>query len=111
MHPRIRQRWEAEVEVWKQRGEPVGVVVIPLLFETQAQASFDVVVCIACSPPAQEQRLARRGWAPEESKRRIAAQWPIEKKMGLSQFVVWTEGDLEAHRAQWNLILGTLGVS
>lgn len=110
LHPRIRQRWEAEVERWKQRNEPVGVVVIPLLFETQAEASFDAVVCVACSPPTQKQRLSLRGWSPEESNRRIQAQWPIEKKMGLSQFVVWTEGDLESHRVQWVKILETLGV-
>lgn len=110
MHPRIRQRWEAEVEVWRQRGEAVGVVVIPLLYETHAESAFDAVVCVACSPLTQEQRLSRRGWSPEESKRRNLAQWPVEKKMGLSRFVVWTEGDLDSHRAQWVKILGTLGV-
>ena len=110
MHPRIRHRWGEEVKLWKQRGESVGVVVIPLLFETQAEASFDAVVCVACSPSTQEQRLSRRGWSLEESKRRIQAQWPIEKKLGLSRFVVWTEGDLESHRAQWLKILETLGI-
>ncbi|MBL9166969.1 MAG: dephospho-CoA kinase [Verrucomicrobiales bacterium] len=110
MHPRIRERWEAEVLLWRQRGEPLGVVVIPLLYETRAEAAFEAVVCVACSAVTQEQRLSRRGWSPEESKRRIRSQWPVQKKMELSRFVVWTEGDLESHRAQWLKILGTLGV-
>jgi dephospho-CoA kinase len=111
MHPRIRERWEAEVVLWRQRGEPVGVVVIPLLYETRAEAAFEAVVCVACSAATQEQRLSRRGWSPEESKRRIRSQWPVEKKMELSRFVVWTEGDLESHRAQWLKILGTLEIA
>ena len=111
MHPRIRTRWESEVAAWRERQEPVGIVVIPLLFEIHAESSFDAVVCVACSPQTQEARLSRRGWSPEEARRRVQAQWPVEKKMSLSQFVVWTEGDLDSHRAQWLKILSTLGLA
>lgn len=104
-HPRIRERWEKEVNEWRAAGKPVGVVVIPLLFETHAESAFDVVVCVGCSAATQEARLGRRGWSLEESRRRIAAQWPAEKKMALAHYVVWTEGDLEAHRLQWVKIL------
>src|SRR4051812_22563263 len=36
VHPRIRERWLAQVEVWRAEKQPRGVVVIPLLFETDA---------------------------------------------------------------------------
>ena len=84
---------------------PRGVVVIPLLFETNAASSFDVTVCIACSAVAQHQRLIARGWNAEEIQQRIAAQWPVEKKIAASDYVVWTDGDLESHAAQWDRIL------
>ena len=94
LHPRIRQAWEAETERWRQEGFPVGVVVIPLLFETAAEASFDAVICLACSAETQKQRLYQRGWSETDINQRLASQLPLEKKMNRSNFVVWNEGDL-----------------
>src|SRR5687768_11803944 len=36
LHPRIRQRWLDHVAKWRAERQPAGVVVIPLLFETNA---------------------------------------------------------------------------
>jgi dephospho-CoA kinase len=93
-HPRIRERWRAQVEAWRAEGQPLAVVVIPLLFETGAAAEFDAVICIACTPQTQRQRLQARGWSAEQIHQRINAQWPAEKKMMLADYVVWAEGDL-----------------
>jgi dephospho-CoA kinase len=105
LHPRIRERWRSQVERWKEEGRRGGVVVIPLLFETGAESLFKAVVCTACSPSSQRERLLKRGWSEQESERRKQAQWPVEKKMSHSRFVVWTEGSLEVHAAQWQRIL------
>ena len=107
VHPRIRERWQAEVELWRAQNQPRGVVVIPLLFETNASASFDAVICIACSATTQRQRLLARGLSPEQIDHRIEAQWPIEKKIALSHFVIWTEGGLDILAAQVDRILET----
>ncbi|HAM72940.1 MAG TPA: dephospho-CoA kinase [Verrucomicrobiales bacterium] len=109
-HPRIRERWERQVATWRAEGRGAGVVVIPLLYETRCEASFDHVVCIACSPHSQHQRLLRRGWSAEECTRRREAQWPIDRKMAAAQFVIWTEGDLHVHGAQWDRVLRHLGL-
>src|SRR6185503_15559407 len=53
LHPRIRERWLAEVERLRANGHKACLVVIPLLFETGAQSDLDVVVCVACSAEAQ----------------------------------------------------------
>jgi len=105
LHPRIRERWLGETK--RLMAEKIGecVVVIPLLFETQAQSHFDRVICVACSPAQQQQRLSERGWTIEHIQERMAAQWPIEKKMAASDFVVWTDGSLEAHAGQIDLVL------
>ena len=110
-HPRIRDRWERQVAIWRAEDRPAAVVVIPLLYETGSEPSFDHVVCIACSPRSQHQRLLRRGWSAEECARRRDAQWPIEKKLQAAQFVIWTEGDLHAHAAQWDQVLRRLGLT
>jgi dephospho-CoA kinase len=108
LHPRIRERWLAQIQSWRRENHPLAVVVIPLLFETQAESQFDTIVCVACSASEQRERLSRRGWLPEEIEQRIGAQMPVEQKMARSDFVVWTEGALEAHAQQLDRILARL---
>lgn len=125
LHPRIREKWLAQVARWRSSpspspGERVRVrghvlegpttcaVIIPLLFETHAENEFDVIICVACSASTQRERLASRGWSPEQINQRIAAQWPIEKKITLSNFVIWTDGPVQLHAAQLDLILQKL---
>jgi len=105
LHPRIRAEWLAQSERWQEEGRPVGVVVIPLLFETKAAKHFDAVSCTGCTAATQLNRLLARGWSPDQVGQRLAAQWPLEKKMALADFVVWTEGDLEVHAEQLKRVL------
>ncbi|MGY8651594.1 MAG: dephospho-CoA kinase, partial [Verrucomicrobiia bacterium] len=37
IHPRVRERWLAQMETWRADDVPLGVVVIPLLFEVGAE--------------------------------------------------------------------------
>ena len=105
LHPRIRETWVAQVEQWRRDGRETAVVVIPLLFETDAPSHFDAIICAACSAATQQERLRARGWSAEQNQQRLAAQWPIEKKMAASNYVVWTEGDLSMHEMQIDRIL------
>jgi dephospho-CoA kinase len=109
VHPRIRQAWLAAIDRFAAAGVPAVAVVIPLLYETNAAAAFDYVLCAACSIPSQRRRLLARGWSENELNQRIAAQSPIEKKMQLSDFVIWTEGSIELHAAQLDRILQRVG--
>lgn len=106
LHPLIRDRWLAQVDAWREAGQGTGVVVIPLLFETGAQTHFDSVLCTACSAATQLERLRARGWPDTQIQQRLAAQWPLEKKVAASNFVLWTEGAMELHRLQLERILG-----
>jgi dephospho-CoA kinase len=106
LHPRIRELWHEQVEAWRQESRPLAVVVIPLLFETHAEKEFDATICVACSAATQRQRLLARGWSSEQIQQRIAAQWPIEKKIAQATFVIWSEGSLAVHGEQLGRILG-----
>jgi len=108
LHPRIRALWRAQVEAWRAEGRALAVVVIPLLFETGAEAELDATVCVACAAATQQQRLRARGWSPEEIEQRVRAQWPVEQKMARADYVVWTEGGLDTHAAQIEQILRLL---
>jgi dephospho-CoA kinase len=105
-HPLIRELWKKRVESWREAGTKAGCVIIPLLFETNAESEFDATICVACSAATQRSRLAARGWGPEQTGQRIAAQWPIEKKIAKANYVVWNEGSLEILAAQLEIICG-----
>jgi dephospho-CoA kinase len=105
LHPRIRAAWLAQVETWRKENHPLAVVVIPLLFETQAETFFDKIICVACSAVSQHGRLLARGWDEEQIRRRNAAQWPVEQKIARADFVVWTEGEPAVHGRQLEQIL------
>lgn len=104
LHPRIRERWLAQIENWRKEDCPLAVVVIPLLYETRAESHFDKVICVACSENARRERLLARGWTPKQIKQRIAAQMPIADKIARADFVIWTEGELENHFRQLDRI-------
>ena len=106
LHPRIRAVWQAEAERWRKAGRPCGAVVIPLLFETGAEPLFDAAICVACSAAEQARRLRKRGWDAVQCRQRLDAQWPVEKKIAHSEFVVWTGATLEVHAAQLLKIAG-----
>ena len=110
LHPRIRKVWLEQIERWRVEQQEIGVVVIPLLFETNAAGNFDATVCVACSPSTQEQRLRERGWNAEQIEQRCRAQWAVEKKMESSDFVIWTEGELDVHRQQLIKVLQALRI-
>jgi len=105
LHPRIRQAWQAQAALWRREGCPVCAVIIPLLYETQAAPEFDQVICVACTARTQRRRLLERGWTPLQIRQRLRAQWPIQQKLALARFVVWTEGRLPATEAQITQLL------
>jgi len=105
VHPRIRELWQSQVALWKAESRPRCVVVIPLLFETVAAAHFDSIICVGCSSASQWQRLIARGWSAEQIQQRVSAQWPLQRKMDLANFVVWTESGLDTHAAQLERII------
>ena len=105
LHPRIRECWRAQIEAWRNERRQLAVVVIPLLYETNAENDFDAVLCAACSAATQRQRLLTRGWAENEIEQRIAAQLPATEKMTRANYVIWTEAGLDTHAAQLDRIL------
>ena len=118
LHPRIRERWLAQIETWRAapkrsdggraENHALAVVVIPLLFETQAESSFDKIICVACSAPTQHQTVAESGLDAGANPARLAAQWPIEQKIARADFVVWTDGSPDVCAQQIDRIMARL---
>ena len=105
IHPRVRAVWENRIEQWREQKRPVGVVVIPLLFEVGLQDSFDAVLCVASTASTQRSRLRGRNWSDAQIAARIAAQMDIAQKMDLADHVLWNEGTPEQLGEQLKEIL------
>jgi len=115
LHPRIRKVWQSQLTEWRAGGSVARTasdsapqrasisffcVVIPLLFETEAEREVDATLCVACSTATQRQRLASRGWNADQINQRIKSQLPIEEKMARADYVIWNEGPLDVLAAQ-----------
>ena len=115
VHPEVYRRitaWARELEATGRH--PVAIADIPLLFETGHEHEFDRVVVVACAPETQLTRLrARDGMSEAEARRRLAAQWPIARKVERASYVIRTDGTFEDTDAQvdriHNALLGEAG--
>lgn len=65
----------------------------PLLFETGLNARCDAVVFVDVPQAERLKRAAARGWDAAELAHREKSQWPLDKKRGLSHYVVQNTAD------------------
>jgi len=98
IHPAVYaavETWFADLGRGRADQRAIGIVAIPLLFETGRNRDFDRVVVAACRPDQQLARLmARDGLDEQAARQRIAAQLPLDDKVRRADFVIDTSGTL-----------------
>ena len=110
VHPLVRL-WMAErQQEAAERGDPVVVLDIPLLFEARGAGAFETVLLVYAPEDVQLDRLVRlRGMSEDQARARIEAQLPIEEKRTLASHVIENTGDLETLRREveraWGAVL------
>ena len=105
IHPKVRELWMKQVTEWRSEKLSLGIVIIPLLFEVEAEVEFDKVICVACTPNTQHKRLSDRGWSDDQINARVAAQMDVAEKMEKSDYVLWNESGKNVLREQLNRII------
>ena len=106
VHPLVRQRFEAELE--RLAAAPAVVLVIPLLFEAGLEGLCSEVWLVDCDEAQQLERLVGRdGLSTAEAQRRIAAQWPLERKRALADVLIDNRGTAQALEERVAEALGT----
>ena len=96
VHPLVRARMAEGHRAAVERGAPVVVHDIPLLFESRGADGFDAVLVVAAPPDVAVRRLVEgRGMPEDEARRRIAAQMPIEEKRRRATHVIDNVGTLD----------------
>jgi dephospho-CoA kinase len=101
VHPMVAQARREFLLRAVAQGKRLVVVDIPLLFESGAEKSVDVIVVVSASETVQKARaLAREGMTLERFDRIIARQTPDWEKRLRAHMIIDTNGPVEATRAQ-----------
>lgn len=101
-HPLVRQEIVRRLNELNNRPipPPVAVVDAPLLIEAGLTDLVEEVWLVAVEPKIQIERAVARGMAAEEAQRRLAAQWPLDKKMVYATRVIDNNGSREEMKKQ-----------
>ncbi|MDK1726534.1 dephospho-CoA kinase [Dellaglioa algida] len=101
IHPAIRKEILAQIQFQRKLGSPVIVLDMPLLFEQNYQIICDAVMVVFVPETTQLKRLINRdGLTSDEAQLRIKAQWPIQKKKDLADFVIDNSTTVAVTRGQ-----------
>ena len=93
VHPHVRvaiSQWFADLEP-RSRGS-LGIVAIPLYYESPRSDVYDRVIVTACQHDTQIARVMARGLSDAEARQRIAAQLPTSEKVRRADYTVWSDG-------------------
>jgi dephospho-CoA kinase len=91
LHPLVGERivaWRDELEP----STPLGVIEVPLLFETNMESAFDATIVVIANDDLRAERAGARGTSDLEA--REGQQLSQREKADRATFVVDNEGDL-----------------
>ncbi|MBU2580317.1 MAG: dephospho-CoA kinase [Alphaproteobacteria bacterium] len=109
VHPLVRAEERKFLHREVSREAEVAVLEIPLLFETGAEKTVDVVVVVSTDPETQATRvLERPGMTRERLAQILARQTPDEEKRARADFAVDTGASLSHSRAEIDSIIAGL---
>lgn len=106
VHPAVLARQEQWMdEVGARDPAAIAIVEAALILEAGAQKQFQRLIVVTCRDQQRIERFAARlkidhEAASKEVTRRMAAQWPDEKKIAAADYVIDNSGALDATQAQ-----------
>ena len=111
-HPIIIAEIAGRVATYIEQDTPLVMIDAALLFETGVKGSaVGEVILVIAEEEVQVARIVRRnGLSPEDARKRIAAQMPLEEKRRLADHVIDSSGTLDETRRQvealWDRLTG-----
>ena len=109
IHPLVRKKEKDFVKMHRDRGDPLVVLDIPLLFEKGPEGRVDKIAVVSAPTEIQRQRvLARSGWDDEKLDRILSRQISDEEKRRRADFVIDTGKSLDDAREQVKHLISRL---
>lgn len=102
VHPEVIRRQEEWMRsVGERDAHAIAIVEAALILEAGAGKRFDKLIVVTCKPEQKVERFAARQQvqaeeAGAEVARRMAAQWPDERKVAAADFVIDNSASLTA---------------
>ena len=97
-HPAILAALRVRLDTWRTQAAAGAVLtlVLPLLFEAGLESLVDKVLVVSAPEAVCVARAQQRaGLTRAEALQRLAAQWPMAKKVERADYVIETTGSLE----------------
>jgi len=106
VHPAVREEMRKQQSYFTQQGEPIVVLDIPLLFESNLTHLVDKVIVVYVNEQTQLERLMKRNdFTKEEALARINAQMPLKEKVNKADEMIDNNGTIEETKNQLEKIL------
>jgi dephospho-CoA kinase len=110
IHPAVfayEEQWLQAVEA--SEGSAIAVIEAAILVETGNYKNFDKLIVTWCPEELMVQRaVLRSGFTPDEARRRLAKQMPIEEKKKYADFLIDTSGSMESTLEQTREVYSAL---
>ena len=94
LHPLVKKEMQLRVETLKGEGKPIAAE-IQMLFEAGVAPWVTMKTFVTASRDIRLKRCLARGWDEAEMSRRESFFMEREKRMALSDFVIWNDGSLD----------------
>ena len=109
VHPGVTRLRDREIANARERGDPIVICVIPLLFERNIVDEFDAIVLVDSPRPLRLERLvATRGMEATDAMNMIASQMPAELKRARADYVIENNGSLQDLERDVNALWSSL---
>jgi dephospho-CoA kinase len=109
VHPLVTRLRDREIAQARDRGDPIVICVIPLLFERNIVDEFDAIVLVDAPRPLRLERMvAARGMEATEAMNMIASQMPAELKRARADYVIENNGSLQDLERDVNALWSSL---
>ena len=100
VHPEVDRLRKVQLNAARERGVPIVLCDIPLLFEAKLAGEADTVILVDAPSAVRLARLEQsRALDHATAQAMIAAQMPSEEKRPLADFVIKNDGSIENLRA------------
>jgi dephospho-CoA kinase len=92
-HPLIAQAAAAKMHELAEAGHPIAIYEAALIVENDLQKQLQGLIVVSLPAALQLERLqARDGLGPEEARARLDAQFPLDDKVAVADFVIDNSG-------------------
>src|SRR4030081_2635563 len=109
VHPGVTRLRDREIALARERGDPIVICVIPLLFERDIVGAFAAIVLVDAPRPLRLERLvATRGMEATDAMNMMASQMPAELKRARADYVIENSGSLQELERDVNALWSSL---